>query len=124
MRLGQERAQRRERIALAGLKGLGVGQRLAVDLGPLAGRTKDQVRIEADHRVPAALRSALDRLKQEHIAGAAPGELEIGRDRGLEIGHQRRHRDGRPAGLIGARKNLVVGNCVHQPPSADCMALS
>ena len=121
-RFGEQRPQRLERIAGAGDEGVRVVQRAPVDLGPLAGRAEDEVRVEPDHRIASALGAALDRLEEEHVAGASARELEIGRDRRLEIGDQRRHRDRGAARLVGAREGLVVGHHRHrvQPPSADC----
>ena len=117
---GEQRPKRLERFAGAGDEGVGVVQRAPVDLGALAGRAEDEIRVQSDHRIASALGAALDRLEQKHVAGASAGELEIGGDRGLEIGHQRRHRHRGAAGLVGARESLVVGHQRHrQLPSAD-----
>ena len=126
-RLVEKRPQRLQRIAWAGRESVGIDQGAAVDLGPIAGRAKDEVGVEADHRIAPALRAALDRLEQEHVARATARELEIGRDGSFEVGDERRHRDARRAGLIGAREGLEVRDHRHrrfamgdQPPSADC----
>ena len=42
-----------------------------VDFGALAARAPDDVGVEADHRIAPALRAALDRLEQEHVARRA-----------------------------------------------------
>ena len=117
-RFGEQRSQRIERIAGAGDESVRIGERPAVDLGAIAGRAEDQVGIEADHRIAAALRSALDRFEQEHVARAPARKLEIGRDRRLEIGDQRRDRDLGLARDIGAREGFVVG----QRCSSACLA--
>ena len=113
-RFGEQRSQRLERIAGAGDEGVRIDERPAVDLGALAGRAEDEVGIEADHRIAAALRAALDRFEQEHVARAAARQLEIGRDRRLEVGDQRRDRDLGFAGRIGARERFVIGQGGHR----------
>ena len=91
-----------------------IGERPPVDLGVIAARAEDDVGVEADHRIAAALRSALDRFEQEHITRAAARQLEIGRDRRLEIGDQRRDRDLRLASHIGAGEGFVIGQGAHR----------
>jgi hypothetical protein len=109
VRFGEQRAQCVERLAGAGDERVGIDERAAIDLGACAGRTPDDVGVEADHRIAAALRAAFDRLEQEHIAGPADGELEIGRDRRLEIGDQGRHDHARAPGAVAAGEIVVVG---------------
>ena len=48
-----------------GAKAVGIAARIAVDLGPRAVRSPDQVGIEPDHRIAAAHRAAFDRLEQK-----------------------------------------------------------
>ena len=91
-----------------------IDQRPAVDLGVIAARAEDEVGIEADHRIAAALRPALDRFEQEHVGCPAARELEIGRNGRLEIGDQRRDRDLGFAGDISAREGFVIGQGAHR----------
>ena len=113
-RFGKQRSQRVERVARAGDESVRIDKRPAVDLGMIAARAEDEVGIEADHRIAAALRSALDRFEQEHIARAAARKLEISRHGRLEIGDQRRDRDLGLAGDIGACERFVVGQGGHR----------
>ena len=75
-------ARRRARRRRRSLRAL----RLISACAPL--RAPDQVGIEADDRIAAAHRAALDRLEQEAHRPAA-GELQERRDRRFEIGDQR-----------------------------------
>src|SRR5262249_7002709 len=59
----------------------------AVDLGLVLEAAPDHVRLEADDRIAAAYRAALDRFQQEG-GGATVRPLEISPDRRLEVGDQ------------------------------------
>ena len=85
---------------------------LAVDRGLAALAPPDQVGVEADHRIAAAHRAALDQFEQEGIARVAR-QLQVGRDRRFEIGDQPRPDDLRLAPLIGAGEAVVVGRDHH-----------
>ena len=118
----EQRAKNVERLAGDRLERLGIHRGAPVDLGAGAGRAEDEVGVEPDHRIAAALRAALDRFEQEHGAAPPCGELQVGRYRGLQVGDQRRDADRRAASLVEALKRLEGGlDGAHlQLPSAAC----
>ena len=119
--LGDQRAQRIERRRAARLERLGVSARAAIDRGLAVMRAPDEVRLEADDRIAAAHRAALDRLEQE-AHGFATAELQEGGDRRLEIGDERRPNDLRFAARVPRGKG-VLGRldlhdyCSVEPPT-------
>ena len=85
-----------------------------VDLGAVAAAAPDQVGLDAQDRIAAADRAAGHALQQE-AEGAAIGELEQGRDRRLQVGHQRGRDHLRPARLVG-------GGEARRSPAATSMS--
>ncbi len=83
--LADEGTQGIERGLFLGGEGIRIGTGVAVDLRLVAAAAPDHVGLQADDRIAAAHRTALDRFQQEGI-GAAVGQLQHGRDRRLEIG--------------------------------------
>ena len=81
----------------------------------------DHVRLEADDRVAAAHRAALDRFQQEGV-GPPVGQLEIGRDRRLEVGDQLGPDELRLAGVVGRGEGVEVGRDRHRLLTAAAAA--
>src|SRR3546814_19114235 len=65
MVLVEQLAQRLERRLMAGLEAVLVEAGVAVDFGLAAVAAPQQVRLQADDRITAAHRAALDRFQQE-----------------------------------------------------------
>src|SRR6185437_9801769 len=107
-----QRAQRVQRPALDRLEGMRIDAGAAVDLGLVPGAAPDHVRLEADDRVAAAHRTALDRFQQEGV-GPAVGQLEIGGDRRLEVGDQLGPDELRLAPVVSAREGVELGRDGH-----------
>src|SRR3546814_8922840 len=91
MVLVEQLAQRLERRLMAGLEAVLVEAGVAVDFGLAAVAAPQQVRLQADDRITAAHRAALDRFQQ---AGPRPAvsEFEESRDRRLEVGDRSEER--------------------------------
>ena len=110
--LGDQGAQGLERRSLEGLEGLDVEERPAVDLGGGPAAAPDQVRLEADEGVAPDGGPALDRLEE---AGIAPpvAQLEEGRDRRFQVGHQGGPDHLGAARVVGLAEVLEVGRRAH-----------
>ena len=92
---------------------------MAVDLGPAAAAAPDQVRLEADDRIPPARRAALHAFQQEGV-GLAVGELEEGGDRGFEVGDPDGPGQRAAPGIVGRAEGGEAG--AHRRP-ADAIGL-
>src|SRR5215217_8306041 len=98
--------QRVKRRALVDRKAPPGALRLAVDLGDAVAAAPDEVGVEADHRVAAAHRAALDRFEEERRAFVALAQLQEGRDRRLEVADEGCPDDAGLAGPIARGEGL------------------
>ena len=93
------------------------------DLGLVAAAAPHQVRVHGHDRVATAPGPAFDAFKQEAV-GTRLGDLQIGRDRGLEIVDQAGPDDLLPSGIIGFRKGVERGLQTHYSAFFPALAAS
>lgn len=115
--VGDQAAQRRQRIGLQCGEPFAIGEPMPVQLALRAGRTEHKVRREADQAVASTHGAALDRLQQE-VAAARLDQLERGGDRRFGIrdllAPDQRGAPGRKGGTGGVE--TLDHGLVHWPP--------
>jgi hypothetical protein len=111
-RAGDQVAQAVQRAARLGREAAGGDVVAFRDLGLVAAAAPDQVRLHGHDRIAPAPGAALDAFEQEGV-GPPVTDLQIGRDRGLQIVDQPGPDHLRAAGLVGGGKGVERGLQAH-----------
>ncbi len=120
-RAGHQVAQGIQRAARLRLEHAGGAVLALADLGLVAAAAPHQVRLHRHDRIAAAPGAAFDRLEQEG-EGPAVADLQIGRDRGLQVVDQAHVRDLGQARVVGGlERREIRGDLQHgQPVTGPC----